>query len=89
MADEATPKPDEFGLHHCPHCTDAIVDLEEHWKTCREYEPDSLAEARRLIADHEKQRMQACHDEIAAVLDKYGMSLVIEPGRATLTAKKE
>jgi hypothetical protein len=51
-------------------------------------ETDPLAEARRLLAEDEQQRMQACAAEIETVLDKYGLRLIVTPARATLTAKE-
>jgi hypothetical protein len=81
----AEPQPDEFGLTHCPHCTDAVVDLGEHLKTCTALREEQLAEARRLVAEHEQARLQACSDEIQAVLDRYGMRLTAAPVQITLT----
>jgi hypothetical protein len=46
-----------------------------------------LAEARRLLAEHEQARMQACLTELTAVLDKYGMDLTVTPARATLVPR--
>lgn len=69
-----SPQADDFGLSDCPRCTDAVVDLDEHLTWCKP-EGDPLNEARRLIAEHEQQRMQACAAEIEQVLAKYGMRL--------------
>ena len=71
------PEPDEPGLHHCPHCTDAVVDLDEHLKTCIARQEDEIAEARRLLAEDQERRMQACNAEIEQVLAKHGMRLQI------------
>jgi hypothetical protein len=35
-----TAEPDEFGLHHCPRCTDAVRDLQQHLTWCTE--PDDV-----------------------------------------------
>lgn len=64
-------------LHHCPHCTDAVIDLDEHLKTCTARQEDQLAEARRLLAEDQQRRAEACNAEIEAVLAKHGMRLQI------------
>lgn len=94
LAEEAQHGGDPVpGLVPCPRCTDAVVDLDDHLKWCREPEngPESLADrvaaARALIADDEQQRMRACLADIEAALDKHGMSLHIEPARLTLVPK--
>ena len=76
-AEEVAAEPDEFGLHHCPHCTDAVRDLDAHLKTCRARQEEQLAEARRLLADEAEARASACQAEIQAVLDRHGMRLEI------------
>lgn len=48
---------------------------------------DPIAEARRLIAEDEQHRMQACLDEIEQILDKHGMRMTVVPARVTLTPK--
>ena len=76
--DEPEQQPDEFGLTNCPHCTDAVVNLDEHLKTCREYrQVDPVAHARQLLAEHQTAQAAACQAEIQAVLDRYGMRLEI------------
>lgn len=47
-------------------------------------ESDPLAEARRLVAEDEQQRMQACAAEVEQVLAKYGMRLDVTPAQITL-----
>lgn len=47
-------------------------------------EPDPLADARRVLAEHEQARVQACASEIEAVLAKYGMSLDVTQPQITL-----
>jgi hypothetical protein len=74
---EPDPQPDEFGLHHCPRCTDAVRNLEEHLTWCKEPETDPLADARQLLADHQAAQAAACQAEIQAILDRYGMRLEI------------
>ncbi|MET9150057.1 hypothetical protein ABZX82_02060 [Streptomyces griseoflavus] len=69
--------PDVNGLYDCPHCTDAVVDLDEHLKTCTARKQDELADAHRLIAEHEQQQTEACLAEIEQVLAKYGRRLQI------------
>jgi hypothetical protein len=82
-----------LGLIPCPRCTDAVVDLDEHQKTCRdpdtEPEPhaDPVADARRIIAQDQQRRMEACLADITAVLEKHGMDLHVEPARLTLVPK--
>ena len=46
---------------------------------------DPVAEARRLVAEDEAARMQACAAEIQEVLARYGMSLEVTPPRIVLT----
>ena len=48
---------------------------------------DQVAQARRLLAEHEERRMQACLAEISTVLDKYGMNLSLTPARIMLTPR--
>ncbi|MGW2895846.1 hypothetical protein ACWDAO_14795 [Streptomyces sp. NPDC001212] len=43
-----------------------------------------MAEARRLVAEDEQQRMQACAAEVEQVLAKYGMRLDVTPAQITL-----
>lgn len=73
----AVANEENSGLTHCPHCTDAVVDLDEHLKTCREYKADPLADARRTIEEHEQQQTEACLAELNLVLAKYGRRLEI------------
>lgn len=40
---------------------------------------DPLAAAQALLAEHEQQRMQACSEELQAVLAKHGMRLDVTP----------
>ncbi|MFF3891793.1 hypothetical protein ACFYY3_01035 [Streptomyces sp. NPDC001812] len=47
-------------------------------------EKDPLAEARRLIAEHEQARIQACAAEIEQVLTKYGMLLDVTPAQISI-----
>ncbi|MFI2367317.1 hypothetical protein [Streptomyces sp. NPDC018833] len=47
-------------------------------------EPDPLAEAYRLIAEREQERMQACADEIEQVLAKHGMRLDVTPAQISI-----
>jgi hypothetical protein len=49
---------------------------------------DPVAEAYRIVEEHTRSRMEACAAEIEDVLDRHGFRLVVEPGRATLTAKE-
>lgn len=72
-------------LHHCPHCTDAVVDLDDHLETCTARKQDQLADAQRLITEHEKQQTEACLAEIEQVLAKYGRKLVITQPQLTIT----
>ena len=51
-------------------------------------EHDPVAEAYRIVEEDTKNRMEACRAEIEDVLDRHGFRLVVEPGRATLTAKE-
>jgi diaminopimelate decarboxylase len=51
-------------------------------------EHDPVAEAYRLVEEDTKTRMDACRAEIEEVLDRHGFRLIVEPGRATLTAKE-
>lgn len=74
---EQPAQPDEFGLTDCPHCTEAVVDFDEHLKTCIEAPDNKLAEARRLLAESERQQTEACLAELEAVLAKYGRRLQI------------
>jgi len=69
--------PDPSGLYDCPHCTDAVVDLDEHLATCTALREQRLAEARRLLADEQRQQDEACRAEIEAVLAKYGRRLQV------------
>ncbi len=71
------PKADENGLYDCPHCSDAVVDLDEHLKACTVLAETQIAEARRLLAAHEQQQTQACLNEIEQVLARYGRKLQI------------
>jgi hypothetical protein len=48
-------------------------------------QPDPLAEARQLLAEHEQARMRACAAEIEKVLARYGMRLDITPAQIVLT----
>jgi hypothetical protein len=65
-------------LTACPHCTDAVVDLNEHLKSCREYRQiDPVTHARQLLADHQAAQANACQAEIQAVLDRYNMRLEV------------
>lgn len=45
---------------------------------------DPVADARRLIADHEQARMQACAQEIEAVLARHGMRLDVTPAQISI-----
>ena len=74
---EPGPVAEQPELHDCPHCADAVVDLDVHLKTCRARQEEQLAEARRLLADEVEARASACQAEIQAVLDRYGMRLQI------------
>lgn len=47
---------------------------------------DPLAEARRLLAEDEGARMQACAAEIEQVLAKHGCRLEVTPARIVLAA---
>lgn len=76
--------PDEHGLYDCPHCTDAAVDLDEHLTTCTALKQDQLADAQRLLAEHEQQQTEACLAEIEAVLAKYGRKLQISQPQITI-----
>ncbi|GAA2929947.1 hypothetical protein [Streptomyces enissocaesilis] len=78
------PEPDENGLHHCPRCTDAVLDLDKHLGWCEEPTPDPVAEARRLIALDEQARMQACAAEIEQVLARHGMRLDVTPAQISI-----
>lgn len=77
-------QPDEHGLYDCPHCTDAVVDLDEHLKTCIARKADDLAAARRLLAEHEQQQTEACLAEIEAVLARYGRKLQVSQPQITI-----
>ncbi|MFF9118275.1 hypothetical protein ACF09Y_22195 [Streptomyces massasporeus] len=69
---------------HCPDCTDtllcakhtvSVIDLPQH---------DPVAEARSLLAEHERQQDEACRAEIEAVLAKYGRKLQITQPQITI-----
>lgn len=45
----------------------------------------SVAEARRVLAEDTQARMQACAEEIQAVLAKHGMTLDVTPPQIVLT----
>lgn len=84
----AEPQPDGFGLTHCPHCTDAVANLDEHLKWCTENQQrDQVAEARQLLAEHQAAQAAACAVEVQAVLDKYGMQLEISTPAVTISPK--
>ena len=55
--------------------------------THTEQAADPLDDARRLIAEHEQQRMQACAAEIEQVLARYGMRLDVTPAHISLVPK--
>lgn len=89
------------GLIGCPHCADAVLDLDAHFQSCRSRPRDSadiaqeaaerearLDAARTLLAEEEQRRMKACLADIEAALDRHGMSLDIEPARAVLRPKE-
>jgi predicted anti-sigma-YlaC factor YlaD len=77
-------QPDEHGLYDCPHCTDAVVDLDEHLTTCTAAREEKLAEARRLLTDEQQRQDEACRAEIEAVLAKYGRRLQISQPQITI-----
>ncbi|MEU0200917.1 MULTISPECIES: hypothetical protein [unclassified Streptomyces] len=77
-------RPDERGLYGCPHCTDAVVNLDEHLKTCTALREEKLDEARSLLAEHERQQDEACRAEIEQVLAKYGRKLVVTQPQITI-----
>lgn len=96
-ADGTDPAP---GLIPCPHCADAVIDLDAHYQSCRSMPRDSadvaqeeaerearLAGARQLLAEEEQRRMKACLADIEAALDRHSMTLDIEPARAVLRPK--
>jgi predicted anti-sigma-YlaC factor YlaD len=80
----ANQQPDESGLYDCPHCTDAVVDLDEHLKTCTALREQRLAEARRILAEEQRQQDEACRAEIEQVLAKYGRKLVVTQPQITI-----
>lgn len=84
---EQTSQPDEHGLYDCPHCTDAVVDLDDHLQTCPTLREEKLAEARRLLTEHEQQQTKACLAEIEAVLAKYGRRLQITQPQISIVPK--
>lgn len=45
---------------------------------------DPLAEARRLLDEDEAARMQACAEDIQAVLAKHGMRLEVAPSQISI-----
>lgn len=45
---------------------------------------DPVAEARRVVAQDEQARMQACAEEIQAVLAKHGMRLDVTPAQISI-----
>lgn len=49
---------------------------------------DPVAEARRVLAEDEEARMQACAAKIQEVLVEYGMSLEVTPSQITLVPQK-
>jgi hypothetical protein len=71
-------------LHHCPHCTDKVINLDEHFKTCTALREEKLAEARRLMADEQQRQDEACRAEIEQVLAKYGRKLVVTQPQITI-----
>ena len=71
-------------LHHCPHCTDAVVDLDEHLKTCATLREEKLAEARRLMGEEQQRQDEACRAELEAVLAKYGRKLAVTQPQITI-----
>lgn len=74
---EPRPVTGQPELQHCPHCADAVVNLDEHLKTCTARQEDPLIEARRLLAEDQQQRAEACAAEIETALAKHGMRLQI------------
>lgn len=79
-----SPTPDKHGLYDCPHCTDAVTDLDAHLETCQAHREQKLAEARRLLAEEQRQQDEACRAEIEAVLAKYGRKLVVTQPQITI-----
>ncbi len=77
-------QPNVNGLYDCPHCTDAVVDLDEHLKTCPALREEKLSEARSLLAEHERQQDEACRAEIEQVLAKYGRKLIVTQPQITI-----
>lgn len=81
---ERPVQPDVNGLYDCPHCTDAVVDLDEHLATCTALREQQLVDARRLLADEQRQQDELCLAEIEAVLAKYGRKLQISQPQITI-----
>jgi hypothetical protein len=71
-------------LHHCPQCTDMVINLDEHLTTCSARKADPLDEARSLLAEHERQQDEACRAEIEQVLSKYGRKLIVTQPQITI-----
>lgn len=51
--------------------------------------PAGLEAARALIEQEEARRMQACAEEIQAVLERYGMVLEVTPAQIVLSPKSQ
>ncbi|GAB2718202.1 hypothetical protein GCM10027072_08750 [Streptomyces bullii] len=77
-------QPRESGRYDCPHCTDVVVDLDEHLTTCTAAREERLAEARRLLADEQQRQDEACRAEIEAVLAKYERRLQTSQPQITI-----
>jgi hypothetical protein len=76
--------PDKSGLYDCPHCTDAVIDLDEHLQSCTALHEQRLAEARHILAEEQRQQDEACRTEIEQVLAKYGRKLVVTQPQITI-----
>jgi hypothetical protein len=50
----------------------------------QQVETDPLADARLLLAEHERQQDEACRTEIEQVLAKYGRKLVVTQPQITI-----
>lgn len=48
---------------------------------------DALAEARRVLDEHTKTRMQACADEVEQVLKRHGFRLEVTPASIVLASE--